>query len=657
MQNFVCTDNTSLVVGTPYNLDVTYKSRSDGSQFLEVWIDWDNNGIFQTSNSNGVNERLLTDNIAARSTTKTATVSITPPATATLNTLLRMRVVSEYSIAPGMCNNGTAKRADDYGVIVNPIPTIWNGYSWSSGVPTGTVEAVIDANYSTNVGGSQIPFSTKKLTVNPGKSLTVNSGTNITIQNEVVNNGALTIENNANLMQVNNVANTGIGTTIVKRNSNNLKRLDYTMWSSPVSGQNLFNFSQLTSASSPIRFYTYDPTNNVYVTINPLTNSFAKGAGYLIRMPNVNPADQSLTTPYYLGTPTTGLLTYNGVFTGTLNNGTITLNSLTPSKYYSVGNPYPSTISADLFLSSNSTGGTLYFWRKTNGTAGSAYATYTAAGGAGTGPGNSDSTPNGTIQVGQGFIVKTAGTLLSFTNAMRTNNTENQFFKTKKMADNSRVWLNLSNATGAFSQAMIAYMDGATLGVDQGIDGKYFNDSKIALTSDIAGEEYTIQGRPAFDTTDVVALNFKTDAAGDYSIALDSFDGLFLGNQNIFLKDNQLGLMQNLKENSYSFASAAGIFNTRFEIVYKNDFTLSIENPKFSYNTVFVFQKDKSIYIDSSDMEMKNIFIYDILGRKILEKLDINKTSIKINLKVNQQVLILKIINQNNQTVTKKIVH
>ena len=204
---------------------------------------------------------------------------------------------------------------------------------------------------------------------------------------------------------------------------------------------------------------------------------------------------------------------------------------------------------------------------------------------------------------------------------------------------------------------MIAYMDGATLGVDLASDGKYFNDSKIALTSNIAGEEYTIQGRPAFDATDVVPLNFKTDVAGDYSIGLDSFDGLFLGNQNIFLKDNQLGLIQNLKENSHSFTSAAGTFNTRFEIVYKNDATLNLENPKFSNDTVFVFQKDKSIYIDSSNMEMKNIIIYDILGRKILEKLDINKTSIKINLKVNQQILILKITNKNNQIVTKKIVY
>jgi len=123
MQNFICTNNTSLAIGTAYNLNVTYKSRSDGTQFLEVWIDWDNNGLLQTSNSNGVNERVLTDNIAV-SVTKTATISITPPATATVNTLLRMRVISEYKGAPVMCDEGFVMRADDYGVTVtNPLGT------------------------------------------------------------------------------------------------------------------------------------------------------------------------------------------------------------------------------------------------------------------------------------------------------------------------------------------------------------------------------------------------------------------------------------------------------------------------------------------------------------------------------------------------------
>ena len=123
MQNFVCTDNTTLNIGTAYNLNVSYKSITQYTQYLEVWIDWNNNGIFETVNSNNVNERVLQDNIPV-STSKTATISITPPATSTKNTLLRMRVISEATSAPTICGNGFVKRADDYGVMVtDPLST------------------------------------------------------------------------------------------------------------------------------------------------------------------------------------------------------------------------------------------------------------------------------------------------------------------------------------------------------------------------------------------------------------------------------------------------------------------------------------------------------------------------------------------------------
>ena len=123
MQNFICTNNTSLVTGNAYTLSVAFKARASYAQNLEVWIDWDNNGLFQTSNSNGVNERVLTDNVAA-TLTKTATISITPPATATLNTMLRMRVISDANFTPLVCGKGFIQRADDYGLVVaNPLST------------------------------------------------------------------------------------------------------------------------------------------------------------------------------------------------------------------------------------------------------------------------------------------------------------------------------------------------------------------------------------------------------------------------------------------------------------------------------------------------------------------------------------------------------
>lgn len=116
--DYSCSKNTTVFAGTPYNLNVNYKSIANGTEYLEVWIDWDNSGTFQTLNSKGVNEMVLSDNIPI-SSSGSPIVSVIPPSNAVMNTLLRMRVVSEFTKTPTVCGNGIAQRADDYGVIVN----------------------------------------------------------------------------------------------------------------------------------------------------------------------------------------------------------------------------------------------------------------------------------------------------------------------------------------------------------------------------------------------------------------------------------------------------------------------------------------------------------------------------------------------------------
>nr|WP_315146523.1 T9SS sorting signal type C domain-containing protein [uncultured Flavobacterium sp.] len=552
---------------------------------------------------------------------------------------------------------GTTKQ---FNGTVTDLPTTWDGSSWSNGAPTSSLDAIINGDFSTTASGITAEFSAKTLTVNATKTFTINPGHNITVAGAVTNNGTFTIENNANLIQVNNATNTGTGTAIVKRNSNPLKRLDYTMWSSPVSGaQTLAGFSPLTS-QSPNRFYTYDSATDKYTNVAP-TSTFATGTGYLIRMPNEDP------TPNYGTITEPNTLAYPGVFTGALNNGNVSITTST-SGYYSVGNPYPSTIDATAFLSlpGNTTDGTLYFWRKTNGvdntltgsSTGTAYATWTSLGGTKS-SGNvapNDILPNGTIQVGQGFIVKSNGASLSFTNAMRLGTASTQFFKTKQVAEKSRVWLNLTNTTGAYSQALVGYLDGATLGVDNGIDGKYINDSAIALTSNINGEEYTIQGRPAFDATDVVALNFKTDVAGDYTIAIDHTDGLFATGQDIYLVDSKTGTETNLKAGSYTFTAATGVDNSRFSLKYQK--TLKVDDAIFNKNDVTVYAKNGSLFVNSGEIVINSIQVYDVQGRLLAERKGVKTTTAIIeNLKANNQVLLVKVLGANNKVVTKKVVN
>ena len=516
--------------------------------------------------------------------------------------------------------------------------TTWNGSSWNNGAPTSTTAAIIAGNYTsaTNGGG----FSACTLTVSSG-TVIISSGDNVTLNGALtVSSGSFTLENNANLIQNTDVANSG--NIIVKRNTAALMRQDYVMWSAPVAGQQLQAFSPQTLSN---RFYAFDGSlgsAGQYVA-TAATGNFNTGEGFLIRMPNNHPA-----------TPTV----WSGTFTGVPNNGTKTQFSLTAGRYYAVGNPYPSTIDADDFINDNLLTDPLYFWRKTNNAATSSYATYTLAGGVSNSGGDPlGLIPNGFIQVGQGFIarVPAGGSSLAFTNTMRVGNNANQFLRMQ--FERHRYWLNLTDDTGYFGQMMVAYMTGATNGYDPAIDGLFFGDSQTALTSIVDNQEYVIQGRALpFETLDVVTLGFKSELGGNYTIALNNFDGLFdTQNQDIYLKDNLTNTRTNLKLAPYLFTTVAGVFNDRFEVVYEN--FLGVELPKDSGNNIVVYKQNQEVFINSGSINMSKVQLYDIRGRLLVEKNNLSGNEVRMNGGNTNQVLIVKITTTTGEIVTKKIVY
>ena len=513
--------------------------------------------------------------------------------------------------------------------------TTWTG-SWDNGAPTSTSKAIIASDFTAT--GDLTACS---LEVTGTAIVSVPTGFNFNISGKVTvaPTASLTFENNANLVQIEAVANAGNIT--VKRNSSPLIRQDYTLWSSPVSGQELLAFSPATLTN---RFNVYNPTTNFYNAITP-TVDFNMGTGYLIRMPNTHPA-----------TPTI----WNGSFTGVPNNGDI-LVTMTDGgsgfRFNLTGNPYPSPINMAQFIADNSTiTGTLYFWRKTNNPLSPSYCSWVG----GTFITNGEAQvvdPNGIIQTGQGFFVEAngTGTALTFKNTQRIGNTAGQFFKTKAVEKN-RIWLNATNTTGAFSQMAVGYITGATQGVDA-FDGKYFNDGVIALSSILDDTDYAIQGRAMpFDGTDVVPLHFSATTAGDYTIAIDHVDGLFSENQDIILKDNSTGTETNLKNGAYTFAATAGSDKNRFELKYQK--TLGIDANDFNANSILVYKNKGVIQIKSSDAAIAKVKIFDIQGRLLFEKLKVNakETSIE-SANFANQVLVVEITSDDNKKQIKKVVN
>jgi subtilisin-like proprotein convertase family protein len=523
------------------------------------------------------------------------------------------------------------------------ITTTWNGSSWSNNKPTENVAATINGNLTTSEN-----ITACSLDIIGTSQVIIASGTNAFITNavNVSPTASLTIQNNANLIQTADVANSA--NAMVYRNSNALMRLDYTIWSSPVTGaQTLKQFSPNTLNN---RFYNYNTTSNIYYSVSdPITQTFDLGTGYLIRMPDNHP-----TTPTL----------WNGQFNGNLNNGTIAVSLSydgTGQSFNMIGNPYPSTINAEDFITDNISDitGTLYFWRKTNNAAGTAYATYTLGGATTTSP--TSPTPNGIIQVGQGFFVEaknTATPTATFLNNHRVENNQNQFFKNAATIEKHRIWLNVTNTSGLFSQSMIGYMTNATNAYDEAIDGKYINDSQISFNSLLNNEEYAVQlVAPTFNITDVFPMKFKTTTAGDFTISIDHVDGIFVANQDVYLRDNLLQIIHNLSVAEYNFTTQIGEFNTRFDIIFEPNALSNLEN-QIDDNTIIAYANDNQLHVESSNLNMQKIIIYDALGR-ILYSNDsvLNKGIIISSLKMQKQALFITIELENGTKAYKKIIY
>lgn len=554
------------------------------------------------------------------------------------------------------------------------VSTAWsNGANWSCGVIPAAVSNVTisTATFYPEIS-SNVTINT--LTLDSGTTLKVNSLNGLTVTDVIDNDGTLTIENNANLLQTNNVANTGSGTTVLKRNSSALKRLDYTLWSSPVTGQGLYAFSPLTFAN---RFYQYLTATNVYSNslgfniiglngngVNGTdTNNvpFTVGQGYLIRMPWNHPTAPAV---------------WNGQFTGVANNGdySISINDNGAGfRYNLIGNPYPSPISAVDFVAANRQSGderitgVLYFWRETNNTtANNAYCSWSPAGG-GNGTFVTNSQPeasdlNGVIQTGQGFFVEaeSGASAVEFDNSMRLNNLNGQFFRTTEevntVSESNRIWLNVTNATGLFCQTAFGYMTDATMGFDGGIDGRLINDGDIALYSTVGNESLVIQGRALpFDLSDVVPLGLRITNAGNYTIAIDHVDGLFSEGQTVYLRDNLTSTIHNLTTGAYDFNSDAGTFVSRFEVVYQ--MTLGVGTPVFNANQVTIYQNEvKDFVIKTGNIVMSEVKVFDVRGRLLLHKKGVNDSQTTINVGQTNEVLLVQITSQDGLVVTKKVI-
>ncbi|WP_299767688.1 T9SS type A sorting domain-containing protein [uncultured Dokdonia sp.] len=568
---------------------------------------------------------------------------------------------------------------------------------WDNGVPTEAVRAIIADDYDTSAMGlGDITACT--LTINAGATLTVEDGNFVSVLNDITVNGTLDISNEGSLVQVNEAAETfNNGTISVEKITPTIDDRNYVAMSSPVTAEardRVYGNSRAVFSIIPSNFVPFDidlmafpefagaenfldDDNDYLLPVIGSTDLPAAGIGQLVfPQPEANVGDGSYTLTY----------TQNAMNPGTLNSGTITVpinynGPETVNNYNLLGNPYASAIDVTAFINANDAVDAVYYWDH-----------ITSPDSTLPGPGTSNFSMNdisirnammGTAAVNmggppppgqfmsstQGFGIKAlqaeaaSSTPVVFTNSMRVTGNNDGFRTNESVSNTDKLWLNLTTTAydNATSQIGIGFTENATAGYDAGYDTQRLG-TFLSLFTNLEGEYLAIQGREVFDTQIELSVGFSTtvETSETYTISIDHLEGTGLENAPIYIIDNELNTITNLKDTPYTFTATKGIQPDRFIVVFEEREILSTEEAVIENNEVSIFPNPASSEITlgyTGNQQLETATIINVNGQ-IVKELDLSNFSQSQQISVNdlsKGIYFIQVISED-QTIVKKLI-
>jgi hypothetical protein len=389
----------------------------------------------------------------------------------------------------------------------------------------------------------------------------------------------------------------------------------------------------------------------------------------------------------------------NYVFVGKPNNGTIT-TTISPGNQTLIGNPYPSAIDANEFITDNVPGtgngsidGTIYFWEHYTSNAThfleyyeGGYAAYNIIGGVSTvipdgisGAGTSTRTPGRYIPVGQAFFVTASpsGGNVSFYNDqrifqrevigssvfLRPNNPNVSAQASNETDEIKRIRLEFNSADGLIRPLLLGFTSNniATEGFDYGYDALFTDEFDNDMFWSINNEKYVIQGVGEFNETKQYPLDINITNPGNINISLADLEN-FEESINVFIYDSLLNTYTSLNYTNYEIALEANSYQNRFYVTFIANEALS-DNDLQSQQSIFVnyLGNSKEIYIKTNDVfSVKKVALVNLLGQTIetWDKEDfVISDAIRIPVRlISEGTYVIKVVTDATSTNTKVII-
>ncbi|MGY5351378.1 hypothetical protein ACXGQW_02190 [Wenyingzhuangia sp. IMCC45533] len=653
------------------------------------------NRNWKVSNSGNVNNLTLRFDISGLPTSSTFNLVIDVDGdgnynTGTINTISTGTVAgSNISFNNVSLPNGAVFTLVDISTDVSYTSGFWSGGSGVAGEFDDSVTDLVKSVTINNDVMLSASHNCKCLRVANGAKVTVSDDEFLKVTNTLNSNGSIYLEGDAELVQTDLTnTNSGSGQIFKIIDDATASEYRYNYFASPVNTSGSFTLSDNLKFNTGVTLG--DNTNPSFTrslegfgtSISTRWTHTLNNGGSFLEIDE----DETMAPGVGFTMKGTGVANqYN--FIGSPNNGNINV-PITTGNFLLTGNPYASTIDLEKFndLNSSTLEGIVYLWDQPSGDVHATgveddlggYATFMGGVGSGVGvsaatldmtdvdfsengPNSGNNQPSGFAKPGQGFVVyATATGNVQFDNSLRDGvsfDGSRHFFKAnslKTLTSIIRLGFEYTKADGRIFHRQIATsLSGNSLEKEAGKDAFMFdyfpNDAFWVIPED--EDRYVITSVPYASDDLVLPLGVVVENDKEITFKLDGVENY---NGEVYLYDEVLKTITNIKKESHKVTLSNGEYRNRFSIMFNNQGTLSNE---------FVDNKTKTlIRTDKNEIEVilekgniKSIELYSLSGGRMLNYSPRNSTnSATITTDVSSNFYIIKIITEIG-TVTKKI--
>ncbi|WCO03016.1 T9SS type A sorting domain-containing protein [Psychroserpens ponticola] len=209
-----------------------------------------------------------------------------------------------------------------------------------------------------------------------------------------------------------------------------------------------------------------------------------------------------------------------------------------------------------------------------------------------------------------------------------------------------------------YKESVIAFRDNTDLSYNKFCDGKNISQLSDDVYFLIEDHKLVIKSL-AYEQDARIPIVFKASTqASTFSITINELTDVDDSIQ-VYIYDNVANTYTDIKNGSFNISLAEGIYDSRFEVTFNNENTLS--NEEITISDFIIFQDNNNSLLtikNPNSLHINNVSLFDVSGKQVLNAIDLDNKDMYHFSTTNfsDGVYVTVIGLNNNETLSKKLI-